>query len=358
MSAKARNVLKTFSIKRILIPVLLGVAGSTYLLVSSFDTSAFQNINWSGETAFWLFIALIMVAIRDLGYMYRIRVMTDNYFSWRRSFDVIMLWEFASAITPSVVGGSGVALYILSKEGLSVGKSTSVVMVTAMLDEIFYILMVPLVFIFVGMTALFPVSLEKEIFGITFGTKGIFLAGYIFILLMTLAISLAIFVNPRGLKAVILSVFKIRFLRKWRYRGIQVGNDIITTSRHLKNKPFAFWAKAFIATFFAWTARYWVVNFMILAFLPVSDHLLIYARQLVMWVIMLISPTPGSSGVAEIAFSGFLKEFTFGLSAAFALLWRILTYYPYLFIGSIVLPSWIRRTHFSPKEQEENEEPS
>src|SRR5690606_30775258 len=105
MSAKSRNVLKTFSVKRILIPVIIGLAGSTYLLVSNFKASAFEDIHWSGETAFWLFIALLMVVTRELGYMYRIRVMTDNFLSWRKSFDVIMLWEFASAITPSVVGG-------------------------------------------------------------------------------------------------------------------------------------------------------------------------------------------------------------------------------------------------------------
>ena len=86
---------------------------------------------------------------------------------------------------------------------------------------------------------------------------------------------------------------------------------------------------------------------MILAFLPVSDHFLIYGRQLVMWVIMLISPTPGGSGVAELAFSGFLGDFTGGLAAAFALLWRLFSYYPYLFIGSVVLPSWLKRVYTS-----------
>ena len=35
------------------------------------------------------------------------------------------------------------------------------------------------------------------------------------------------------------------------------------------------------------------------AFFPVSDHLLLYARQLIMWVILLISPTPGGSGIAD-----------------------------------------------------------
>ena len=51
-----------------------------------------------------------------------------------------MLWEFSSAVTPGIVGGTGVALYILNKEGLSVGKSTSTVMLTALFDQLFYMM--------------------------------------------------------------------------------------------------------------------------------------------------------------------------------------------------------------------------
>ena len=118
------------------------------------------------------------------------------------------------------------------------------------------------------------------------------------------------------------------------------------TSKELKGKPPKFWIKSFGATLASWTARYWVVNFIILAFIPLSDHLLIYGRQLVMWVIMLISPTPGGAGIAELAFSGFLRDFIpVGLIAALALLWRLISYYPYLFIGAFILPKWIKKTH-------------
>jgi hypothetical protein len=190
--------------------------------------------------------------------------------------------------------------------------------------------------------------MQKEIFGITLGTKGIFAVGYCFILFLTSTISYAIFIRPRGFKWILLRVFSLPFLRKWRFGAAETGDDIIITSKELKRKKFSFWLKAFTATFFSWTARYWVVNFLILAFVTVDEHMLIYARQLVMWVIMLISPTPGGAGVAEIAFSGFLKDFIpLGLAAALALLWRLVSYYPYLFIGAIILPKWLKRTHSS-----------
>ena len=341
----SEKVLRIFSWKRIGLAVLIGLLGASYLLWTNFDIKAFEVVQWSGSSFIWLFVAVLMMATRDVAYMYRIRVLTDYKLTWRRSFDVIMLWEFASALTPSVVGGSGGALYIVHKEGITVGKSTAVVMGTALMDELFYILTVPFVIFLVGFSDLFPVSLEKSFLGIRLGTIGLFVLGYFFILILTSIIGYAVFINPRGFKSILLSIFKLKFLNRWRYGAIQVGNDIMTTSQELKGKPVSFWAKAFGATLFSWTARYWVVNFMILAFLPVSDHLLIYGRQLVMWVIMLISPTPGGSGVAEIAFSGFLGDFTLGLAATFALLWRLISYYPYLFIGSIVLPYWLKRVY-------------
>jgi len=385
------DITAKLSLRKIIIPVLLGLGAATFLLWYNLNEVRFEEsvpgagnyswvdsngdgevnfteedefilseggnyiqvtykeiiskINWNWYSAFWFFAALLCVVVRDAAYMYRIRVLTDKALSWRQSFDVIMLWEFASALTPSVVGGSGVALFILNREGITLGKSTAVVMITALLDELFYISMVPLVIITIGTSNLFPISMEKEIFGITFGTQGVFWLGYGFIVLLTSIITLAIFYKPRAFKFILLQIFRLPFLQRWRYQIIEMGNDIITASGELKGKPSSFWVQAIAATYFSWTARFIVVNLMILAVIPVSDHLLLYGRQLVMWVIMLISPTPGGSGIAEFAFSGFLADFIpLGLAGGLAFIWRILTYYPYIFVGAIVLPRWLKRT--------------
>lgn len=346
---KTPKALKLFSPLRIGITISIGLAVATYMVVKDFDIEHFENVEWSWTATFWILIAILMIAIRDLAYIIRIRILTEGKISWRHSFDTIMLWEFASAITPSVVGGSGVAIYIVNKEGVSLGKSTAVVLSSALLDELFYIIMVPVVLLFAGSGILFPAIDSEGVLGIKLGTKGIFIAGYCFILLLTTSIAYAIFIRPRGFKWILLRVFNLPFLRKWRFNAAATGDEIIITSKEFKNKPFSFWLRAFIATFFSWTARFWVVNFLILAFIAVDQHLLIYARQLIMWVIMLISPTPGGAGVAEIAFKGFLRDFIpLGLAAALAFLWRLISYYPYLFIGAFILPRWIKRTH-SPK---------
>ena len=350
MDTELNKVLRFFQLKRIIIPLVLGLGVASFLLIRDFNKDAFLQIHWSVYTFLWLFLALCLQAIRDLAYMYRLRVLTDRKISWRHSFDVIMLWEFASSITPSIVGGSAIALFIVNKEGISMGRTTAIVMITAMLDELFYITMVPVVILVIGIDNLF---VSDAGFLMNLGGEQAFIFGYIFILALTTIITSAIFISPKGFKKLIVALASLPILKRWKHKAVQTGDDIITTSREMKGKSFMFWFKAFGATVFSWSARFWVVNALIMAFrtsadqfMHIGDQFLIYGRQLVMWVILLVSPTPGGSGVAEYAFPLFLGDFIpAGLETALGLLWRLFSYYPYLFIGFFILPFWIRRVY-------------
>ncbi len=347
MDPQHKKILDFFSFKRIIIPVIIGLGVASYLMYRSFDANAFKEIEWSVHTIFYLFLSMVLVVVRDLAYMIRIRVLTENQLSWKQSFQVILLWEFASAVTPSVIGGAAIALFIIHKEGISMGRTTAIVLITALLDELFYIIMVPTVIALAGTDNLFLSNGEYLLVNTRFGTQGVFVIGYLFIIALTTIIVYGVFINPRGTKYFLVGIFKLPFLRKWRAKVAETGDDIITTSRELKGKSVWFWLKAFAATFFSWTARFWVINMLIIAFVGYGDQLLIYARQLVMWVILLISPTPGGSGVAEYVFSGFLGDFipSEGLVPALGITWRLISYYPYLVIGIILLPIWLRRVY-------------
>jgi len=391
MAQQEDDITKQLNWRKMILPLVLGMGAALYLLFSSLNEERFvkvdpgqgeyfwedANLNgfvdsgmeeefvaapngdyrkrssadilseleWTWAMTYFLGLALLMVVIRDLGYMYRIRILTDKHLNWRKSFDVVMLWEFASALTPSVVGGSGIAIFILNREKINLGKSTATVFVTAMMDEIFYIIMVPLLFIFIGGDKLFPGEWAGESFG-TNSIKILFWIGYSFIILLTALILLSIFKFPFTFKRLMMRLFSIRILKRWRRRIVTLGDEIIISSRELKGKPISYWSKAFGATIISWTARFWTLNFIILMFVDEIDHLVVYGRQLVMWVIMLISPTPGSSGVAEIALSSFFSKDIVPIAyvAIVALIWRLLTYFPYLFVGAAILPRWLRRT--------------
>jgi uncharacterized protein (TIRG00374 family) len=72
-----------------------------------------------------------------------------------------------------------------------------------------------------------------------------------------------------------------------------------------------------------------------------------------MWIVLLVSPTPGGSGVAEYMFDKFLGEFIpfAGFAIALALLWRLISYYLYLIIGVILVPKWVSDKFSSSKKQ-------
>lgn len=337
---------------KVAVPIVIGVGIAAYLLVKNLELSALKAIELDGRVLLMLLLALVFAVLRDVGYMFRLRTLSDGQISWRNVFDDIMLWEFSSAITPSVVGGSGVAIFILSKEGLAVGRSTAIVMITAFLDELFYVVMVPLLFVFAG-SNLFPESVpEMDVLGFNLGITQVFWSGYGFMIFLISIIFYGIFISPKGFKRLLVWIFSIPFLLKFKSAATQTGDEVITTSIELKGKPAMFWLKTFGATALSWTSRFLVANFLLMAFtaLSFSENLLVLSRQLIMWVIMLISPTPGSAGVAELAFGSFLSDFTpVGLVVVLAVLWRLFTYYPYLFIGAFIVPSWVQRVYLKRK---------
>jgi uncharacterized protein (TIRG00374 family) len=291
----------------------------------------------------YIFLALLCMIVRDLMYIVRIRILTEKQLSWKDGWHVVMLWEFASSVTPSMVGGSAFAIYFLNMERLSLGKSTAIIFTTAMLDELFYILMVALLLLILG------TNIVRVGDTLPFDPMFLFYIGYAVIIAMTVGIMLGIFIAPKGIKKLLIKLFSFSFLKKWQPKMAETGDELIAASTELKGKPLGYWAKAFIATALTWTARFMVLNFLILALHPelgfhILQQMLIFAKQLVMWVILLISPTPGASGIAELSFSAFFRhDFPEHTHAAVAVLWRAISYYPYLALGLIILPIWLRK---------------
>ena len=358
MSTQNDSILKKVSPAKIALPMLIGLAVVSYMMYKEFDAETFSLIGFSWLTLFFLVISILMMAVRDIGYMIRLRILTSGEISWKNIFNIIMLWEFTSAITPSAIGGTSVAVYFIHKEGLTVGKSTAVVMATSFLDELYFIIMFPLVFLLVSGAELFSIGGVDVLGKIDFTNKYFYFAiiGYSFKFGFTALISYGLFFNPESIKKILNLIFKLPIIRKWKKGADKTGNDIVLASTELKSKPFKFWLKAFIATFFSWSARYWVVNFLLLALIfgipssvneyliSFSEHFLIFARQLVMWIMLLVMPTPGGSGFAEAIFSEYMAEFIpVGFVVLMAFLWRIVTYYPYLIIGVVVVPKWIKK---------------
>ena len=349
MDISSKKIFKTLNPNKIWIPVLIGVAIVFYLFYSDPDLTAADLKLIFKASPLPVLLAILVILARDVGYVYRIKKITNHQLSWTSSIYVIILWEFASALTPSVVGGTSVVVLVLMKEGISFGKSLAYVMLTAILDNLFFVFASPIVLLFTQ-EELFPNSknLQAELGN---SLPVLFIISYVLITLYTFVMFYALFIRPRGFKWILLKISSIGFLRRWRRAANQQGDEIILASQELKGMKISYWVNICMATVFIWVARYTILNCLIEAFtnLSVMNHLLVFARHLMMWVVMLISPTPGSSGSAEFFFPQFFSEFLNSYTFVTNISWRLLTYYFYLLLGAIFLPRWIKRVFFKAK---------
>ena len=167
MDAQSSKVLKSLSPGKIVLPVLIGLAVFVFLIYQITEELDFDQIVNSIASAniAWIFAALVVLLARDAGYVYRIRHLTDKQLNWVSSIFVIILWEFASAVTPSVVGGTAVVVFIINKEGIKFGKSLAYVMLTAVLDNMFFVIASLVTFLFVPFEIFPATSNNFEIFG-------------------------------------------------------------------------------------------------------------------------------------------------------------------------------------------------
>ena len=350
MSQKSNEIKlqKGLSRAKLLIPTILSIGVMIYLFKDDFANA--KGFTWTSSTTIALFAALCMVFIRDASYVIRLKILSTGTLSWRGAFNSVMLWEFASALTPTVIGGSAFAVLILKREGLNLGKSVATVLVTALMDELFYVIAVPTVLLFASLESFLPHDASNLWFET--GVQTVFFGGYILTCIISLVVISALFISPSGTGKIISLVFQLPFLCKWSYKVSDWTEDWTLASENLKGRSFAFWGGAFGATLASWTARFLTLNAILIAFMEVVPHAEIVAKQLAMWIVMLLSPTPGASGIAEVAFPTFigpalLPVISIAALGGVVLVWRTLTYFIYLIIGAVIVPNWLANT--SPK---------
>ena len=302
-----------------------------------------QSVNWTVRSWWWMLGAVLFMFGRDFFYVLRVRLLTKNKLGWKAAFYVIMLWEFASALSPGVVGGAAVAMFIMNRETIPFGKATAIVIITTFMDNLFYVVMIPFVFLFIRQSELFPPDETGSTLLFWW-----FIGGFLVILFFAILLYLTIFWYPKLATKLLLFIFKLPFLKRWKVIALEWGKEIELASKEFKTEPRVYWWKTFGFTFGSWISRYLVLNAILNAFLDLGfiDNIIALGKQLVLWLFMLVSITPGGSGVAEFGFGELLSTFTSStlLLAAMALIWRLISYFPYLFIGSILLPRWIQRT--------------
>lgn len=355
-SSKEEEVLQSIRVSRVIIPILIGIGVVVYFLLQQFDPKEFASISWTSHTLFWISLSFVLLTIRHIAYATRLRILSEKEFSWRKCIELIFIWEFSSAVSPTSVGGSAVALFVLAQEKLASARVAAIVLYSAVLDTIFFVGTLPILLFIFGANIIRP-----NLYSISDldGWGWTFVGAYLFMFMYGALFFYGLFINPAQLKRFFVWVTQFSWLKKYQTSATKMGDDFIIASKHIAQKGWDFRIGSFLATATAWSCRFLLLNCLIIAFVNTTStdfwtQGALYARLQTMFVIMAFSPTPGGAGFAEVLFNGFLADYISNETTSYiiAILWRLFTYYLYLLVGVIVIPNWIRtRLNQRKKEQ-------
>lgn len=344
MNKAARQQL-TIKKSQIIVPILIGLVIVSYLFLSNFNLQEFQKIPWTTHTLIWLFISISVVIVEHLFFALRLYILSDTQFNFRKSIELIFIWKFSSAVTPTSIGGSAVAFIVLSQEKLSTAKTATIVIYTIILDAIFFLIGIPLLYFFFGQQII-PIT-DTTFFG-TLGAEIILIITYAIMLTYSLVFAYGIFINPQKIGALLLFFCQFSFLKKYQEKAQKLGHDILLTSKEVRTKPLQYHLAALGATFGAWIGKFTLILAIIIALVPTLQHnpdllLLFYSKLQTMFMLIMFFPSPGGTGFAELAFQAFMHGYIPDMFAlVIALFWRTFSYYSYLIFGAIIIPNWLR----------------
>lgn len=335
-----------FSMWKVLLPVVIGLGVVAFMLWHDAKEEnldkIWDQIRFTPTAIICIILAFVCMGFRDVGLTWRFRALTDRKLTWGQAWKVDMMCEFTNCITPSAVGGSSLGPVYLNSEGIGFGKATTLMLTTLFMDELFFVISCPIIILFSNQADVFSSSGTN----FTYGIKYTFWTVYAFITLWTFILFLGIIWKPNWIQKTLNKIATWKILRKWNGPIAGLGANMIATSAELRSKPFRFWLEVFCGTALSWTARYFVVNALFIGFLPDTDRYqwIILARQFVIWVVLMVSPSPGGAGLSEWLFSNYYGDLvgTAAMALIMAIFWRVITYYLYLFIGVIITPGWLK----------------
>ena len=326
---------------KILVPVVIGLGVVVWLFHREFNAEVLESIHFDSRVMWCIALAWLFMIGRELGLSWRFRAITDRQLSWWQSVKVTMLCEFTSCITPTSVGGSALGMVFMNREGIELGRATSLMMTTLFLDELFFVISLPVIMAIVPYKELFGFSADA----FTVGLETVFWIIYGVIFLWTLLLFLGIFIRPRTIHSGLNRLFRLKWLRRWAGKADELGQNMEVTGKDLRRRPARWWAETFGATALSWCSRYLVVNALFLGFVPAANQIVVFARQFVVWVVLMVSPTPGSAGISEWLFTTYYGDLigSAGMALVIALFWRVISYYVYLAIGACIVPGWLMK---------------
>ncbi len=323
-------------ILRRLVPIIcLGVAGN---LAYTWFSNDRKPIDFSKFSFVWLFVAMLLALLPWAWHSLRLAIWGQFFgvkIEWKNLLCIAMAADVGGVVAPTAIGGAPLKLFMLVQHGYRPSQAATLTLWGNIEDILFYLFAIPVSLaltdnwhnpLWIGLRKFVELNSWK--------------------ILMVLA----------GLGALLFFI-KNRILKKgavanWRKKIRHFLSECKEAFRLVVSKG----KKPFLLSFLALTGQ-WLTRFCILlAVVKIlgfeADLVKLLLLQWMVFVAMLLTPTPGATGGAEAAF---LLVFTASLPEGTASMvmagWRFIAYYFIMIIGAVYLGS----STFRPSTNKQNE---
>jgi len=320
----------------IIISVTLSIAIILAILYLTIDADTFEKLRTVKIRYEFFILAIFLNILYWFLWGARLKILANAIdpnvkISFWKSTKIVIANLFLAGITPSMAGGEPVRIYLLNKEGMSIGGSTATVLGERLIDAFFILLVAP-----------FGFFIYKDKLSSEYLSSGLWIGVIVFILLIILFIFAIL--KPEKVKSFLIYLNKKlnRILKKQESESKiikKIGDEV----DNFHNSMTCFVGERKKALFIAGilTVLFWSTGFMIpsMIFLGLGlppFFIESYAAQILLLVIIMMPTTPGSTGVAELSIAG-LYGVLIGstLLGVFIVLYRFISYHMNLIAGVI-----------------------
>lgn len=341
-----------WSLKGLFLPLSLGIGVLLIIAWYTWDEGAMRNFI-SSVNPWIMACAFLMTICRVVFGGWRISFISRHSLGFKAGIRSQLMWDFASNISPSVVGGAPLTAYYISRESkvtsmetkasrkgpIAIGDVSAVMTYVMLLDQIWFALSVPVI-----LFAMLSMDVIPEVAG----NVGLWTAVVYFILLMLYAgvFAYATLFHPELLSRIASVVFRLPLLRRFRDGVLKEMEQFSARASVLRKQKLDFFLRGFMLTTGTWIARYMLAVFVIWSFVPDVDTLLLVMRSIAMTISALVMPTPGGAGGIEGLYALFFSDLlpNTSLLVPSLITWRILGYYIFLVFGVSVSARHLQRT--------------
>lgn len=324
------------------IPLIISIALSISIIVLilyfTIDANTIQTIRNTKIRYEFFALAVVLNIIFWIFWGARLKVIANQLekginLSLKESVKIVLANMFLANITPSMAGGEPVRIYLLNKNGMSIGSATAAVIGERLIDAIFVLILVPISFL-----------IFSRIANLGFLNTALLIGVFVFIFF--LIIFLYAISKPEKIKKFIIWINKkfSRFLKREESETKvikRINREVDNFHKGMilfRGEGRKTLIKAAFFSALSWSAGFMIPSMLLIGLGLPPYFIESYAAQVLLLVIIMMPTTPGSSGVAEIGAYG-LYDVLIGasnnLTGVFVLLFRFITYHMNLVVGTV-----------------------